>query len=99
MPTIIDTTFECEGVNWQGIKNIILGRGKGWPKVCLPFPRNKERKHLPLLLNIIRLVGGFPCHAVDKLNKIFINYTYIATKEIIDILGAISLPIKNVAEP
>ena len=75
MPTIIDTTFECEGVNWQGIKNIIVGRGKGWPKVCLLFPRNKERKHLPLLLNIIRLVGGFPCHAVDKLNKIFINYT------------------------
>ena len=36
---------------------------------------------------------------MDKLNKIFINYTYIATKEIIDILGAISLPIKNVAEP
>ena len=69
MATIIDTTFECEGVNWQRIKNIILGRGKGWPKVCLPFPRNKERKHLPLLLNIIRLLGGFPFHAVDKLNK------------------------------
>ena len=75
MPTIIDATFECEGVNWQRIKNIILSRGKGWPKVCLPFPRNKEREHLPLLLNIIRLVGGFPCHAVDKLKKIFINYT------------------------
>lgn len=36
---------------------------------------------------------------MGKLNKIFIIYTYIATKEIIDILGAISLPIKNVAEP
>ena len=75
MPTIVDTTFECEGVNWQRIKNIILGRGKGWPKVCLPFPRNKDRENLPLLLNIIILVGGFACYAVDKLNKIFINYT------------------------